>query len=209
MDFCRYLYENAHVQEWRNELYPVFQNSLSQTEPIFLVERGCVGYLGLPAYGVHVNGFVRTDEGLKMWIAKRSISRHIAPGKLDQIAAGGLPFGLDPYDNVIKECQEEASIPLSLASKAQYIHTLRYHAEDDRGSKPDYIYVFDLELPSDFIPIANDGEAESFLLLPLSEVLDLATNTLQFKPNCGLVVIDFLVRHQCLPDFLELNQLIV
>lgn len=34
---------------------------------------------------------------------------------LDHIVAGGLPHGITPMDNVIKECEEEASIPEDLA----------------------------------------------------------------------------------------------
>ena len=36
-------------------------------------------------------------------------------GMLDHIVAGGLPHGITPMDNVIKECEEEASIPEDLA----------------------------------------------------------------------------------------------
>lgn len=36
-------------------------------------------------------------------------------GMLDHIVAGGLPHGISPMDNVIKECEEEASIPEDLA----------------------------------------------------------------------------------------------
>ena len=34
---------------------------------------------------------------------------------LDHIVAGGLPYGITHMDNVIKECEEEASIPEDLA----------------------------------------------------------------------------------------------
>jgi hypothetical protein len=34
---------------------------------------------------------------------------------LDHIVAGGLPHGINPMDNVVKECEEEASIPEDLA----------------------------------------------------------------------------------------------
>ena len=208
-DFCDYLKANSIVKEWRNELYPIYRQIDARRDPLFVLERGCIGYLGLPAYGIHVNGFVRIDNELHMWIAKRSASRPVAPGKLDQITAGGLPFGHEPFENVIKECAEEANIPKSLSSQANFIHTLRYHAEDERGTKPDYLYVYDLELPESFIPQSNDGEAESFSLLPLKYISDLVTNSESFKANSGLVVIDFLVRHHHLPSFPELSKLIM
>ncbi len=40
-----------------------------------------------------------------------------------------------------------------------------------------------------------DGEVESFKLLPLSEVVEGLRTSQNYKPNCALVVIDFLFRH--------------
>lgn len=40
----------------------------------------------------------------------------------------------------------------------------------------------------------NDGEAESFSLLKTDEVLDHLIQN-KFKPNCGLVLIDFFIRY--------------
>lgn len=37
----------------------------------------------------------------------------------DHIVAGGQPYGISPIDNVIKECEEEASIPIELAKLAK------------------------------------------------------------------------------------------
>ena len=54
------------------------------------------------------------------------------------------------------------------------------------------ISEFDNE--TDVLPYPEDGEAEDFTLMDVSEVLDRLLNN-EFKPNCGLVVTDFLVRH--------------
>ena len=42
----------------------------------------------------------------------------------DHIVAGGQPYGISPFDNVIKECEEEASIPLELARLAKSVGTI-------------------------------------------------------------------------------------
>ena len=39
----------------------------------------------------------------------------------DHIVAGGQPYGMSPFDNVIKECEEEASIPYELSKKAKSV----------------------------------------------------------------------------------------
>ena len=38
---------------------------------------------------------------------------------LDHIVAGAIPYGVSVLENVIKECEEEASIDRALASSAR------------------------------------------------------------------------------------------
>ena len=33
------------------------------------------------------------------------------PGYLDNTVAGGIPSGMSPFESLIKECMEEASLP--------------------------------------------------------------------------------------------------
>ncbi|HYN77840.1 MAG TPA: DUF4743 domain-containing protein, partial [Lamprocystis sp. (in: g-proteobacteria)] len=72
------------------------------------------------------------------------------------------------------------------------------------------MYCYDLELPATFVPRCTDGEVESFSLLPAAEVARLVQDTDEFKLNCNLVVIDFLVRHGLIapdhPDYLPIIQ---
>ena len=41
----------------------------------------------------------------------------------------------------------------------------------------------------------QDGEVESFHLLPIEEVAKLISETNEIKENCNIVMLDFLVRH--------------
>ncbi len=191
---------------WRNELFPV-AGSFS-APPVFSIERGAVPTFGVRAYGVHLNGYVRKDAGLFMWVARRSPHKDLDPGKLDQIVAGGQPVGLSLRDNLIKECAEEASIPAELAAKAVGVSAVSYAIERPEGLRRDVEFVFDLEMPADFIPSNDDGEVEGFDLLSIERVAELARDTDAFKFNCSLVVIDFLIRHGVIepdhPDYLSL-----
>ena len=45
------------------------------------------------AYGVHINGYVETPDGLELWVARRSKDKPTWPGKLDHIVAGGQVCG--------------------------------------------------------------------------------------------------------------------
>lgn len=116
---------------------------------------------------------------------------------LDHIVAGGQPFGVSPTENVIKECSEEANIPEALAREATAVGAVSYSSTDTNGClKRDVLFCFDLALPEDFIPTPVDGEVESFELRELDWVLNkvLEGGPGGYKPNCNLVVIDFLIR---------------
>lgn len=179
------------------------------TERYARLDRGAVPFFGVAATGVHVNGFVMAADGsCRMWIAHRARGKATFPGMLDNLVAGGQPEGLSLDDNVVKECAEEAGIPVGLASRARPVGAVSYVFENDSGLKPDTMFCYDLEVPADFHPRPVDGEVERFELLPLAEVAELVRDTERFKFNCNLVILDFLVRHGWFrpedPDYLPL-----
>ena len=130
-----------------------------------------------------------------MWIARRSQKCTVAPGKFDNLVAGGQSIGLSVRENLAKEANEEAGISDLVIAKAMQVGTIRYTMEVDEGLKPDTLFVFDLPLDDTFIPYNNDSEVESFERWPLEKVAKTVSHTNSFKFNCNLVVIDFLIRH--------------
>jgi hypothetical protein len=180
------------VTGWRNELFPVATKF--GAPPLFDLERALVPFLGVKAYGVHLNGYVRDGDQILLWVGKRSADRPIEPGKLDHLVAGGLPSHISPFDNLMKESAEEASIPKELARRAEPAGALAYRMELNGHLRDDTLFVYDLELPRDFVPHNHDGEIASFELLPLHEVERILSQTEAFKFNVGLVVIDFMIR---------------
>lgn len=158
------------------------------------VDRGAIPVLGLAAEGVHLNGLVEREDGLFLWVARRSMSKRLDPGKLDHLVAGGMSAGLDPQTTVIKEAQEEAGIPAELATTARAVSRIEYALERPEGLRRDVLHCYDLLLPQDFTPIAEDGEVESFHLLPIQEVVALVRDTDAFKFNVNLVLIDLFIR---------------
>ncbi len=175
-----------------NELYPL---GPSRREPVGLIDRGAVALFGIHAYGQHLNGYLRRGRQLWMWIGERARDRHHEPGKLDQLVAGGLPFGISLHANLLKECHEEAGIPAELAAQAVAVGSINYCVETEAGLKIDTMFHYDLELPESFTPHCTDGEVERFHLLPLEEVAEIVASSDAFKRNCNLTVIDFLIRH--------------
>jgi len=162
------------------------------------------------AYGQHLNGFVRAREGLKLWVARRAPDRRVYPNHLDNLAAGGLPWGLGLTENIRKECWEEAGIPAALAARAVAVGAVTYCVAGKHGLKPDVMYCYDLEVPADFQPVNTDGEVAGFELQTMEQVMARVRDTDEFKLNCNLVIIDFLIRHGLIgpdePDYLDLVQ---
>ncbi|XP_005989276.1 thiamin pyrophosphokinase 2 [Latimeria chalumnae] len=181
------------LKEWRDEKYEVMPRF--SDPPLMNMERAATCLFGVKRYGVHINGFVPQGEnGVSMWIARRSYTKQTYPGLLDNMVAGGISSGMGIKETLIKECQEEACIPGSIAARAKPVSTVSYTYEDERGIFPECQFVYDLEVPAEFVPKVGDGEVHEFYLWPLEKVKE-AIATSDFKPNCALVALDFLIRH--------------
>ena len=67
--------------------------------------------------------------------------------------------------------------------------------QTELGIRDDVLYVYDLELPADFVPHNSDGEIVDFELMPAAEVVERVRTTDDFKFNVNLVILDFALRH--------------
>ncbi len=203
---CQQLQRDGWVPQLHGELYPVTPNERHQAR--LVIDRGCAPCFGVRAFGQHLNGYVRTANGLALWVPRRAADRRHYPDHYDNTVAGGLPWGLSLRANLAKECWEEASIPATLAEQARSVSAISYCHATERGLKPDVMYCYDLELPADFIPQCNDDEVAGFELWSIEQVMDRVRTTTQFKLNCNLVIIDFLIRHGLIdpdtPEYLTL-----
>ena len=186
------------LRGWRDEAFAV--RSTFHSNPSLLIERAAAPLFGSPAYGVFCNGFV--SEGGRpahVWLGKRALDKPTWPGRYDSLAAGGLAAGMLPRAAMIDECSQEAGIPATLADSLRPTSCVSYTAfnEDRWGLKTDRLFVFDLEVPFDFEPVGVDGEVASFERVPVGELVErlAAAEDDAWKPNVGVVMIDFLVRH--------------
>ncbi|MBN2751807.1 MAG: DUF4743 domain-containing protein [Rhodospirillaceae bacterium] len=190
---AKILHRSGQIRAPRNELYAV---TTEWGAPVACtLDRSASVALGIRAFGVHLNGYVKRPDGIHMWIARRSKTKFVAPGKLDNMVAGGQPARHGLLENLIKECAEEASISRDLASRAVPVGLVRYCFSTPEGVKPDTLFCYDLEVPNDVVPIPGDDECESFELWPIHRVLDVISRTDDFKFNVPLVILDFALRH--------------
>lgn len=165
------------------------------TPVLMTLDRAWVSALGVRAYGVHLNGMVHRPDGVHLWVAKRSRTKSVAPGRLDNIVAGGQPAGLSLRANLLKEAAEEADLPADLMAGARPVGSVTYCLETRLGLKPDVLFCYDLALPAAVAPRNTDGEIEAFALWPARDVLAAVRATDRFKFNVPLTVIDWALRH--------------
>lgn len=181
------------LKAWREECFDVWADF--GTEPLFKIERSAATVFGVMAYGVHVNGYSRSPDGsMFVWLQKRAIDKPTYPGMLDTMVGGGLTAGLHPSQVLKKESYEEASIPEHVIKTARAAGTVSFFVESERGLHANTNFVYDLELPHDFVPCNNDGEVEGFEAIPVEELLDRVTSS-KYKLTSVPVAVDFLVRH--------------
>lgn len=149
-------------------------------------------------------GYVNTEGGLKIWVPRRAKNKQTYPGMLDNTAGGGIASGDKPFESIVREATEEASFPKDyLLKSAKSCGTVSYF--DIRAERaapgaetgllqPECIYVYDPEVPVDFVPRPDDMEAEDFRLWGIPE-MQAALRKGEFKTNCALVLLDFSIRH--------------
>ncbi|KAK8845386.1 hypothetical protein IAR55_006099 [Kwoniella newhampshirensis] len=213
---------------WRNELYSIYASPQSSafissskvkeafSNLAFPLERAACAIFGLATFGVHLTAYEGEGQDMKIWVPRRSKTKPTWPGRLDNSVAGGIPSGMTPFDSIIKECDEEASLPGDLVRKhikATGVMSYFYITEDGY-LQPEVEYIYDLPLPpsdsAEYVkPAPHDDEVESFALMSVPELIE-ALHGNDMKPNCGLVYVDFLMRHGIVtpetePNFLEIS----
>ncbi|KAL7552652.1 hypothetical protein ACHAWF_015883 [Thalassiosira exigua] len=188
------------------------------------INRSAAPYLGFDSVGVHLHCYVRQKCGgagggkgafaplRGVWLAKRAPTKSHHPNFWDPTVAGGQPVELSIIDNVVKEAHEEAGVPSEwikpsntanapnaiLSDHTQDPLTITTAKEDGSCMKRSLYYSCDLEVPSDWIPTAVDGEVSEFKLYSMSELEDELRFGNIVRPAMRAVLLDFMVRHGAL-----------
>ncbi|KAL3662519.1 hypothetical protein V7S43_012374 [Phytophthora oleae] len=208
------LKEEGAFPFYQDEFY--MSRTTFSSPTLFTYHRGVGPYFGLSQFATHLNGFVRDKETgnvTHVWIATRSASKKRWPLMRDTIVGGGLPVGISALDNMVKEAQEEAGLKPDWARpRCVAAGSISYVSKHPYGLTNDTMFIFDVELPTDVVPLNQDGEVESFDLLPVQEALSrLWSEPERFKPDVCILLLDFFVRHGVLnadnfDDYEELQQ---
>lgn len=183
------------------------------------IERFATALFGLTTRGAHMVAYVGLPgPDMSIWIPRRAAHLYTYAGMLDVTVAGGVKAGVSPIDTIVEEAFEEASLPEALVRKyARSRGVISHMGLTGRGFPgeqglvtPDYIYVFDIQLPEDVVPKPHDDEVSEFTLMSVDDI-QAALLGQEFNPACGAVMVDFLIRHGIITadneaDFVEINQ---
>lgn len=190
------------LRGWRDEPWPVHGR---QGELLFSVERAAVGLFGAVHYGVHMTAYVEdpsAPHGLRIWVPRRAATKSTFPGMLDNTVAGGLMTGEDPWECMVREADEEASLPEAVVrAGTTSVGTITYVYITDGPNNgeagfvyPEVEWAYDLKLGADVVPQPKDGEVDEFYLCDVDTIKrDLAAG--KYKTNCSVVMLDFFIRH--------------
>ncbi len=160
------LAQEGLIPGWRNELYN-YWGEIEDTPgpphaPWFRMERAAFRFFGLRSHAVHINGF-RSDGHI--WCGIRALSKATDPGRLDNLAAGGLPAGESPLDCALRELHEEAGLPAQIAQQVRPAGRLLTRRREKEGWHDEALLVYNLMLPDGVLPRNLDGEVSDFVCL--------------------------------------------
>lgn len=186
------LYEQQLITGWRDERYAVVSGF--DAPALFHIERAAARFFGTTTYAAHANGYCAGPADCEMWLARRSQSKPIDPGMLDNLVGGGMCAGAPPHETIVREAWEEAGVPAEIASNAMPAGTVELLREAPEGVQSEVIFVYDLELPLDFAPRNMDAEVAEFRRVPVSDALAMFERESEMTLDASLVTLSFLMR---------------
>jgi len=199
------LRDQGHVNPWRGDHFSV--HYAHTKKELLQVDRGASTFFGTFVEGVHMNGYKVGADGYKyVVLQKRAAHLKFAPGAYDTLVGASLPKHVDPVCQIVNEAYYEAGLITGRPNKYRQINPITYWWErGNDGVVPERVHIFDVELPWDWEPCPKDGEAEKFdtvradhlraILENAEDITASKTGKGKFKVNSGLIMVDFLMRH--------------
>jgi 8-oxo-dGTP pyrophosphatase MutT (NUDIX family) len=183
------MHQGGFIPGWRNEDFAwIDQNG----HEYFRLERSAFRTFGFRSMATHINGYTKAGN---LWLGRRSETKTTDPGRLDNLAAGGISADETPWVNARRELWEEAGVPPQISDQIEPVGRIHMRRPvPGRGFHDEQLYVYDLELAENFIPNNHDGEVSGFIEIPLSEA---AARILadEFTSDAAFVTADFILRH--------------
>lgn len=180
--------QGGYIPGWRHEEFAWIDQD---GHAYFQLERSAFRTFGFRSMATHINGYTRAGN---IWLGRRSENKPTDPGKLDNLAAGGIAASETPWVCARRELWEEAGVPPHISDLIQPIGRIHMcRPIPNRGFHDEQLFIYDLELMESFIPTNHDGEVSGFIEIPLSEA---AARILadEFTSDAAFVTADFILR---------------
>uniref|UniRef100_A0A1I8JSB6 Pre-mRNA-splicing factor SLU7 n=1 Tax=Macrostomum lignano TaxID=282301 RepID=A0A1I8JSB6_9PLAT len=133
-----------------------------------------------------------SQRPVAMWLARRSLSKPTWPGHLDNLVGGGLPSDCDsPNAERPQGGPGGAGIPGAPAGPSQSAPSAT-STKTNAAYSPTWSTATTLALPDTFSPVSGRWRGGGVRLVPLADLPELIAQP-DFKPNSGLVCLDFLL----------------
>jgi 8-oxo-dGTP pyrophosphatase MutT (NUDIX family) len=186
---ANHMRQGGFIPGWRNEEFAwVDQNG----HKYFRLERAAFRTFGFRSMASHINGYTIANT---IWLGRRSENKPTDPGKLDNLAAGGINADETPWVNARRELWEEAGVPEHISDDIEPIGRIHMRRiANERGFHDEQLFIYDLELPKQFVPTNHDGEVSGFIEVSYAEA---AARILadEFTSDAAFVTADFILRH--------------
>lgn len=189
------------LKRWTGERFPIYG---PERELVADIQRSAAGLFGIVTYGVQLIAYCEDERGISIWAARRAANKALYPNKLGVTVGGSLPAKETPFECLVRESQEEASLPASLITEsAKAVGILSYVTASDKqsvkGSEPGLIraevqYIYDMKVGPDIKPTPFDQEASDISLYTIGEIQK-ALDDGEFTPANACLMLDFFIRH--------------
>ncbi|QKM61535.1 NUDIX hydrolase [Polynucleobacter arcticus] len=183
------MHQGGFIPGWRKEDFAWIDENGHE---YFRLERSAFRTFGFRSMATHINGYTKAGN---LWLGRRSETKATDPGRLDNLAAGGIGADETPWVNARRELWEEAGVPPQISDQIEPIGRIHMRRPiPGRGFHDEQLYIYDLELAENFVPTNHDGEVSSFIEISLSEA---AARILadEFTGDAAFVTADFILRN--------------
>jgi 8-oxo-dGTP pyrophosphatase MutT (NUDIX family) len=181
--------QGGFIPGWRHEEFAWIDHNGHE---YFRLERSAFRTFGFRSMASHINGYTKAG---KLWLGRRSENKPTDPGRLDNLAAGGIGADETPWVNARRELWEEAGVPPQISDQIEPVGRIHMRRPiPNRGFHDEQLYIYDLELAENFVPTNHDGEVSGFIEISLSEA---AARILadEFTSDAAFVTADFILRN--------------
>ena len=183
------MHQGGFITGWRHENFAWIDENGHE---YFRLERAAFRTFGFRSMATHINGYTKAG---KLWLGRRSETKATDPGRLDNLAAGGVGADETPWVNARRELWEEAGVPPQISEQIEPVGRIHMRRPiPGKGFHDEQLFIYDLELADNFVPTNHDGEVSGFIEITLSEA---AARILadEFTSDAAFVTADFILRN--------------